>query len=405
MVRDKQSLVIPFRVWMAWIVVVLFYAYQYVLRVIPNVLLPYMQETFNVDGTVFGQFSGVYYTGYALAHLPLGFLVSRYGLKKILPWTVAISALGLWPIIYADTWTARLAGRVLTGIGSSFSPIAGFYILGNFFPKEKFTKLFSIQMSIGLLAAIYAGAPLAHLMDVFGCKTVIDILMIIGVAFAAFAFMILPQEEKNLEVGTSTVGKILTNPKILLIGLASGLMVGTLEGFPDAWGVKFLSSKYGLDTVDAAQLTSLIFLGMFAGGPLCSWMASYKNRYFETVAGVGFVMALCFSFMLLSSNLPYILLGIVFIITGICCGFQVPALYAGSTFVAQKRAASMGATVVNMIMMSFGHIIHTIVGISIDNLGGLDSLEALSKGLSIIPVACVFGFSIFYLLAKTTKVT
>lgn len=405
MVNIKQNTQIPFRVWMAWIVIVLFYAYQYILRVIPNVLLPYMQETFAVDSVVFGQFSGVYYTGYALAHLPLGFLVSRYGLKKILPWCVALSALGLWPVIYADTWTARLAGRVITGVGSSFSPIAAFYLLSNFYPKEKFTKFFSILLSIGLLAAIYGGAPLAHLINVFGCKTVINILMIVGVTFAGVTLLILPHEEKNLEVGKSVVGKIVTNPKILLIGLASGLMIGTLEGFPDAWGVTFLNSKYGLNTVDAAKLTSLIFVGMFVGCPLCSWLASRKHQYFQTISAVGAIMVFCFSMLLLAKDLPYPLLSTLFIITGVCCGFQVPALYTGSIFVKQRRASSMGSTVVNMIMMSFGHIIHTIVGFSINCLGGLESLSALNKGLWIIPLAGTFGFLIFYYLYKTTKVS
>ena len=49
--------------WSIWIVVSIFYAYQYILRVMPNILLNDIMQQFNVGAAAFGQFSGVYYIG------------------------------------------------------------------------------------------------------------------------------------------------------------------------------------------------------------------------------------------------------------------------------------------------------------------------------------------------------
>ena len=385
------------RTWSAWTILVLFYAYQYILRVIPNILLPYMQEKFGVDGLVFGQFSGVYYTGYALAHIPFGILIGRYGLKKVLPWAFIISAGGLWPIIYSDSWIYPLIGRALTGVGSSCAIIAVFHFLALTFPPRKFSKLLSIMVSIGLIAAIYGSAPLALLVEGFGCHAVITSLMFAGVVLSILAHTVFYKEEEEKSVNISEAFRILANKRVVLMALAAGLMVGALEGFPDAWGAAFLSMKYNLSTAQAAQVTSYIFLGMLVGCPICSWWAGYKNRYFQVLITLGVVMAAGFFVTLGVPQLPYLLLSVIFVFIGICCSYQVPAIYVGSSFVPQKLA-SLTATLINMIIMTFGHIMHTMIGGAVDSFGGLNSLAALEKALMIIPAVCVLGIILLFII-------
>lgn len=68
--------------WGVWIIASVFYAYQYILRVMPNIMLPDIMEQFGISAATFGQFSGVYYIGYSLMHLPIGIMLDRYGPKK-----------------------------------------------------------------------------------------------------------------------------------------------------------------------------------------------------------------------------------------------------------------------------------------------------------------------------------
>lgn len=68
--------------WFVWIIVSIFYAYQYVLRVMPNIMLEDITQQFHIDATIFGQFSGIYYIGYSLMHLPIGIMLNRFSQEK-----------------------------------------------------------------------------------------------------------------------------------------------------------------------------------------------------------------------------------------------------------------------------------------------------------------------------------
>jgi MFS family permease len=63
----------------------IFYAYQFILRVMPNIMLDDIMQQFHIDAAVFGQYSGVYYIGYCLMHLPIGIMMDRYGTKNVMP--------------------------------------------------------------------------------------------------------------------------------------------------------------------------------------------------------------------------------------------------------------------------------------------------------------------------------
>ena len=70
--------------WFVWMIASLFYAYQYVLRVMPSIMLEDITRQFHIDAAVFGQFSGVYYIGYSLVHLPIGIMLDRFGPRKVM---------------------------------------------------------------------------------------------------------------------------------------------------------------------------------------------------------------------------------------------------------------------------------------------------------------------------------
>src|SRR3984885_10674396 len=99
--------------WFVWINVSIFYAYQYVLRVMPSIMLNDITSQFHIDATVFGQFSGVYYIGYSLMHLPIGIMLDRFGPRKIMTGCILLTLVGLVPLIFADHWIYPIAGRFL----------------------------------------------------------------------------------------------------------------------------------------------------------------------------------------------------------------------------------------------------------------------------------------------------
>lgn len=386
--------------WILWLLASFFYAYQYILRVMPNIMLDDIIEQFDMGGTVIGQFSGIYYIGYALFHLPVGMMLDRYGPKKIMTGCILLAVLGLMPLIFSDHWLFPIAGRALVGIGSSAAILGLFKIVRLSFSTEQFSRMLSLAVTIGLIGAIYGGGPVSYMKDLFGFHGVVQILAIGGIFLAAVTYLLIP-EIKITAPGSTTANlkHVLGNRKVLLTCLFAGLMVGPLEGFADVWGRAFLRDVYGLDGALAATLPSSIFIGMCFGAPIISFIAEKTKSPMATMIGSGLAMIISFSSLLIW-QLSAGAVTFHFILVGICCGYQILAICKVSSYVPEE-AAGLAAATANMIIMTFGYIFHATMGSIINAMGGPASPQALVYGVAVIPAGLLLGTLGFaFLLVK-----
>lgn len=371
-----------------WFIASLFYAYQYILRVMPNIMMHDIIHQFSISSSMFGQFSGIYYLGYALMHIPLGIALDLYGPKKVLPVCMLLTAAGLVPLITTSFWAFALLGRLLIGIGSSGAILGLFKIIRLVFPEKQFTRMLSVAVTIGLIGAIYGGAPLSYLKNFFSYGDIVTALAVVACIMAAIMYFVLPplQTTQQMPIG-ATVRSVLLNAQVLFICICAGLMVGPLEGFADVWGTEFLINTYGFDPMIAAALPSFIYLGMCFGGPFLTVIAD-KTSYISTIVGSGLVMALSFG-ALLTGMLSYFMIAFLFCVVGVCCAYQIIAIYYASTRV-PEHAMGITSAVANMIIMLFGYLFHTVIGIAIDYVPGTVAVQ-YTVGIAVIPVALVIG--------------
>ncbi len=419
MISSKKTMA-----WAMWLVASFFYAYQYILRVLPNIVMNDIMTSFNIDAATFGQFSGVYYIGYSLMHIPIGILLDRVGPKKMMPIFILLTVIGILPLVSSKFWIYPIVGRFLTGIGSSAAILGLFKIIRMSFKEERFTSMLGISVTIGLIGAIYGGGPVYQMYSKFGFLYVVQLLMIIGVVLAAVSYFVIQNgNDSNPAVRVSNAGSsnagtsnseisngehsnagnstffkeifqdiyaVFSNGKVMTICLLAGLMVGPLEGFADVWGSEFLKQVYGLDDTVAASLPSLIFVGMCFGSPFLSMLAERTQKYFVIILLSAVLMALGFIAML-SKSLNVTSLSVIFVIMGILCAYQILAIYKASTYV-PERISGLTTAVANMIIMLFGYLFHTCIGKIVNSFKLVASTisygpEAYVYGISIIPIA------------------
>lgn len=388
--------------WGVWMIASIFYAYQYILRVMPNIMLSDIMQQFDISAATFGQFSGVYYIGYSFMHLPIGIMLDRYGPKRVMTICILLTVVGLMPLLFAEHWFYPIVGRFLIGIGSSAAILGVFKIIRMTFETERFPRILSLSVTIGLIGAIYGGGPVSYMRDIFGYQAVVQLFAVAGVILAGVTFWIIP-DVKNASEKTvvSDIKEVLTNGRVVWSCIFSGLMVGPLEGFADVWGTVFLKQVYGLEGTMAASLPSMIFVGMCFGAPVLSLIADKVGSYLATIIAAGVTMAMCFTCLLvlpLSSGI----LTIHFLIVGVCCAYQILAIYKVSTYV-REQVAGLTTAVANMIIMIFGYVFHSVIGGVINMMGGPNTSEALTNGTAIIPITLVIGAGGFVVLLIREK--
>jgi predicted MFS family arabinose efflux permease len=381
-------------VWTIWIVASVFYAYQYLLRVMPNIMLEEIMQQFQINAAAFGQFSGVYYLGYSLMHLPVGIMLDRFGPRKVMTGCILLTVLGLTPLLFAEHWIYPIFGRFLIGFGSSAAILGVFKIIRMTFSEERFPRMLSLSVTIGLVGAIYGGGPVSYMRDAMGYLPTLQILVMLGLALALLTYWIVPDIKSEPQGSVlSDIKEVLSNKRVVFTCLAAGLMVGPLEGFADVWGTVFLKQVYGFDATMAASLPSMIFIGMCFGSPVLSYIAEKVGCYLTTIIGTGIIMTVSF-FAMLAWPLNPTLLTASFICVGVCCAYQILAIYLASTFV-REQVAGLTTAVANMIIMTFGYAVHTVIGNTVHALGGPATPEALLWGVAVIPAALAVGTAMF----------
>jgi len=346
---------------------------------------------FDIGAATFGQFSGVYYIGYSLIHLPLGIMLDRFGPKKVMTLCILTSVIGLTPLLFAHHWIYPIIGRFLIGIGSSGAFLGVFKIIRMTFAEKQFPRMLSFSVMIGLIGAIYGGGPVSYMREVLGYQAVVQLFALGGVALALATYWLVPGVATTTSESSvlSDIKEVLGNKKVVLFCLLSGLMVGPLEGFADVWGTVFLKTVCGVDAPLAASMPSLIFIGMCFGAPVLSFIAEKIGNYLLAIACAGAIMALCFLSLLLG-HFPAMAISVSFIIVGVCSAYQILAVYKASMYV-REQVAGLATAMANMIIMVFGYAFHTIMGSVIHAKGGPTEKLALLAGMSVIPIALLLA--------------
>lgn len=385
--------------WFVWGVSSIFYAYQYILRVMPNIMMNDIMEQFNIDAAIFGQFSGIYYIGYSLMHLPIGIMLDRFGPRRVMSACILLTVIGLLPIIFADHWIYPIIGRALIGIGSSAAILGAFKIIRMIFNEKHFTRMLSLSVTIGLAGAIYGGGPVAYLSGSMGYKTVIEILALAGIILACITYIIVPEiaDTNNKSTVFADIKAVLKNKRVIAVCCFAGLMVGPLEGFADVWGAEFLKQVYGFDKNIASYISSMIFIGMCFGAPLLSLIAEKTGSYLGSIIGAGVFMLIIF-IALVGQILTISTMTVSFVVVGIACAYQILAIYRASTYV-PEHLVGLTTAVANMIIMSFGYAFHSVIGYIIQCNRGEGVVEAFIWGISVIPISLAVGTLGFMILS------
>lgn len=386
-------------VWSMWALASFFYAYQYVLRVLPNIMMNDILEKFQIDAALFGQYSGFYYIGYAGMHIPVGILLDRYGPRWVLSGCILLTVIGLLPLLFAEHWIYPGIGRGLIGMGSSAAILGVFKIIRLCFAESKFTVMLGFSVTIGLVGALYGGEPVNYLLHTFGSEAVLQMIIGVGLVLAILTALIVPSfpSDKAYHGWWGNVKAVLSQPMIVMVCLLAGMMVGPLEGFADVWGKEYLKSVYRLDDKIAASLPSLIFFGMCFGSPFLSWLAASTKSYFGFIILSAFMMAGAF-ILLLTGQLSTPLLSILFTVVGVFCAYQILAIYVASTFV-EERLVGLTTACANMIIMIFGYVFHTLIGQILKHSwdGQMSSgvpvydMQAYTNALSVIPAGLILA--------------
>ena len=105
------------------IIVFFVFAFGYflscLLRAITATLSPVLTLEFDLMAADLGLLAGGYFLGFACMQIPLGYLLDKFGPKKIVSSFTLIALIGTVSFALAQSFSGLLASRILIGVGVS----------------------------------------------------------------------------------------------------------------------------------------------------------------------------------------------------------------------------------------------------------------------------------------------
>jgi MFS family permease len=262
------------------------YLLSYVSRMSWSPIIPLASGDLGISAAQAGSYMTAFYIGYVVTQIPGGFLIDRYGYRKVL--LACFSILGLFTLLtgVAPSYQMGLATRVITGIGSGAIFSAGIVVINDWFPENKRGLANGIFMTSTSLAVALVNLYVPTVANGFGWRSafyVSGILPLIALVIAFFFLKEFTPISQKIKEGTRNK---VSGRDILTLFKNKNLMLTGLAGFGGQWATtatatwanSYLNKSLHLSLVQAGLFMSIFGLAALLSKPVTGILSDYLDR-------------------------------------------------------------------------------------------------------------------------------
>lgn len=407
----------------------LFYCYNYFLRVSPSVMQHDLMQGLHITAYQFGSLAALYYYAYTPMQVPVGMIYDRFGARFVQFFACLTAVIGVGVFITADNLMVASLGRFLIGLGTAFAYIGVLKLASIWLPPNRFATVAGLTTAFGMISAIFSDKYLTTFVQLVGYRNALHTALFIGIALSAIIILFMrskPQiqlshhttlyEHKPMSFVQllNALRVVLTNPQMWLIGFIGCLFYLPASVFLDLWGIPYLEAVYQLSPEQAASTVSWTFIGWIIAGPSIGALSDKIKRrrsplLFCAVMAT-LILSIIFYVPVLSvQGLSLHVLYLLFFFLGIFCGAH-PLCFALGKENSPNEISGTAIAVTNSLIMLGGMIFQPVVGRLLDkhaiNLVMQNSIPIYSASdytyaLSVIPLGLLLAIVLTFFLKET----
>lgn len=399
-----------------WILAVLFYLYEFFLRVSVATISDFVMLDLRLNAGQFALMGAGFYLCYAAMQFPASILIDRYGPRLLLFIAICITALGAVCFSFSQGFISSFLSRVLAGFGSSFAYMGLLMVTLNWFPRKHFGLLVGIASLLGALGPTLAGGPFAFLLQFFN-NDWREVIFLIGVSGFLLAFLVgifvrsSPKRAKGEIIHLNPYPDPLSKQLFLLfkngqawwVILYAALIFVSLPLLGAYWGTAYLQAR-GFSLSMSASASSMLWIGLAVGSLLLVKISDLMKRR-KPMLFLSALLGLVASVMILYPPFTDLLYyGFLFFCIGIASSVQALSFAVIAEHVHPERhAVALGLN--NTVIIFFVALFPAFAGYLISRATTSYTLLTVSdmhKGLVMMPFLYAIAFLIaFFFISET----
>jgi len=387
----------------AWLLVAVYYFYQYALRSAPSVMMPELKDAFGALGV--SAIVSMFYFGYSPFSLVAGAAIDRFGARRIIP--IGAVMVGVGALLFGTgNVAAAYVGRFLQGAGGVFALVGAVYLITKNFPASLAASFIGVTQMFGMAGGsagqflvgpmIKGGLPWGQFWIYAG---------VAGLALSACLLALLPREAPAPSGGGAagvvrSLKTVFVNPQSILCGLISGLLFIPTTIFGMTWGVLFLQEARGQEYEAAVTLAATVPLGWMLGCPLLGFASDKLGRRKPVILGGSVVMLGVLAWILYGD--PAIFRGPA---VGILLGVASGAAMLPYSVIKEANPPELGGSatgVINFINFTFSALLGPVFGSRLES-GGDDTVGLARHQAVFAPLlfGIVLAMALTFFLRET----
>ena len=215
---------------------------------------------------------------YAAMQIPVGILLDRYGAKLLLSVGAAIMAIGQLTVAFAPTLEYAVLGRMLVGMGDSFTFISMIRMVNGWYSGAKASKMQQYVSTIGQTGQFFSAVPFWFMLESLGWQPAFSIMaaasllaLLLLIAFTANE----PESAKHENPSVISLRKAfdqlvdnVRNPGIRMAFWTHFSTQPTTTSVALLWAVPYLVTAEGMSHEFAALTLTLMVVFGFVTGPI-----------------------------------------------------------------------------------------------------------------------------------------
>ena len=284
---------------------------DYALRINNAMIAPELVDEFGFGPAELGFVTSAFFVAFALAQLPLGLALDRYGPRRVVTTLLAIAAFGGLVYVSATDIVGLTAGRFLIGVGMAASLTSGVTAGRLWFPPERLAPITVAVVGLTALGGMVASGPMAALLTVVSWRAVI-----VGLAGACLVVMltVLAFVPRHAAAGGAPAdrdrplrayGAILTNLRFWRFTPVAMGGMGVAIAYQSLWAPLWLRDVAGYDVSEQAWVLFAMFAVMLVGSLGFGWLSARlggRPRMLQALALGGFGLSILLQVLLAATQ-------------------------------------------------------------------------------------------------------
>lgn len=344
----------------------LFYVNTVTMRYSVNALGVDLMRDLQLTPQTLSSAVAAYLYAYALSQIPLGMLLDRYGVRRVVVVCNLLVCMGILLFSTATGIVGLLAGQVCMGLGVGTVFLGSFKLLATVFPPGKLITIIGLLFGMAGVGGMLASSPLALLASVVSWRVVYLLFGALHLLLLFWFFV----ETRSIPVSTSKgipfalAGRLLRNRHFWVLLAPAGLRYGVYGAMQGVWLSLFLMLNLGLDRLTASNLLLLFFFSGALSGPLTGYLTDFvfksrKGMAMCGLAGMGICVLICAFWP--HGDFSMILLGFVIVLFGFFASIN-------SIFFAQAREF-VPPEMTGLAVSILNFVVNCVAAISVQVLG------------------------------------